>query len=475
MLAVRVICSLASALFFGVLSANAEERSVQTNVQVSRATYILEKIKEADIRCAQVPLSVTTEVDVPPKSKESLPVKRITERPVALCAYGEESKTWHVIHVHLPSPVPKEYITCVRNAPTLEARKECILPHRVVTPGYVLEHIRGYGIVRLTFNVYVEKVLTLRSGDEPRELRVRGEKLTVYRTRHLWFDDEALQSGDVDRIIATASAVNYTPYHIDFGDDELVVQGADFLFGKVRGAQRALGLDQNGVRSHALPRQALGVVVAWQTPMALAIIEQMDDKTFEADKKSATNAVLIEYALNRDVAFRFSQSGANAIGPLQFTDAGGNGTYSAMVREYPEARLEPRFQVGARNLGEVLKFAIALIDHEVSRFPESIPLFKKNPQIGGAIPVAAYNGGPASGRALFAWLKKNRINIERKQVNIPRSFLIRKTETCPCVNAKTQKIKKKGTVVHFVSNTETPGYLVKYLYLLNYLADLGLE
>jgi hypothetical protein len=40
-----------------------------------------------------------------------------------------------------------------------------------------------------------------------------GEHLVVDRTRHVWFHDDALQSGDPARIISTARAVNYKPYH----------------------------------------------------------------------------------------------------------------------------------------------------------------------------------------------------------------------------------------------------------------------
>ncbi len=442
---------------------------------INRATYILEKVKEGDAVCRNATLSAITETTA------TTGVTRITERPVALCAFSETTKSWHVIYVALKYPVPGEYITCIKSAPTLPGRKSCQLPFRVMTPGFQVEHLRGYGITRLIFDVYSEKFDQTQVGGETKEVRTRNEKLTVYRTRHLWFDDEALASGDVDRVVKTTTAKNYTPDHPDFIDDELVDTGALFLFEKVRSAQQALGLDPSrpsSVRSHAFPDRTLGDVVPWETVMSLAIIEQMDDMTFFSDKKLATESVLREYALNREEAFRWSQSGANAIGPLQFTESGGNGTYSAMVRGYPDANLEPQFQVGARDLGNVLKAAIALIDYEVAQFPEIKPIFEKNPKIGGAFPVAAYNGGPSSARALYAWLKKNRISIEHKEINFPQSFAMKRTEKCPCKDASAQKGKKNRIVSHIVvkvQNTETPGYLVKYFYLLNYLADKELE
>lgn len=462
---------LASILLFLHVSVLAEEPSV-VQPSPSRAEYTLLKIAEADEVCSGVTLSPTVERDTRTDKK------RITERPVALCAWSEATSSWHVVIVNLEYPVPQAYVTCIRGAPTLALRKDCVLPYRVVTPGYRTEHVRGYGITRLSFNVYAEKITRIHHGDEVNEMRTRGEKLTVYRTRHMWLDDEALASGDVDRVIATATAKNYTPHHPDLDDKELVLRGARFLFDHVRGAQSALGLDPaspSTVRSRAFPERALGRVVARVTAVALAIIEQMDDMTFEENREYATDAVLTEYALNREDAFRFSQSGANAIGPLQFTDAGGNGTYSAMVREYPGANINPNFEVGARDLHNVLKAAIALIDWEVYKFPEIKPLFLKNPQLGGAFPVAAYNGGPSSARALYAWLRKHRVNILRKEVVLPNSFTMKRIEKCPCKGVDGKKGKKKGVIVRYVINAETPGYLTKYLYLLNYLAEKEFE
>lgn len=457
----RIIAVLICSASFHALCAN------ETAEPLSRAEYILAKVREGDAVCANIPLTPTIGIDEEKSGKNGSSARRITERPIALCAYSEQTKSWRVIELRMQYPVSKNYIMCVKNAPTLEDRKDCILPYRVLTPGYRVVHLRGYGITRMIFDVYVDDATS--------------EKLTVYRTRHLWLDDEALASGDVDRIVATASMKNYTPYHPDFYDAGLIDRGAQFLFDMVQSAQRDLGTDasvSSSVRSHAFPERTLAEVVPWETPVALAVIEQMDDKTFLSDKKLATEAVFIEYALNRDGAFRYSQSGANAIGPLQFTDGGGNGTYSAMVREYPGANLDPRFDVGARDLHNVFKAAIALIDHEIAHFSEIKSVFTKNPRLGGAFPVAAYNGGPASGRALYVWLKKRGVSILRKEIVLPSSFAMKRMEKCPCKNALTAKGKKKRMVDHIVvnvQNAETPGYVVKYFYLLNYLADKALE
>lgn len=439
----------------------------ETTEPLSRAEYILAKIKEGDAVCAKVPLTPMIGVDAEKTLKNGVPVNRITERPVVLCAFSEQTQTWKTIELRMQYPVPKEYVTCVKNAPTIDERKGCMLPYRVLTPGFRIVHLRGYGITRMIFDVYADDTTS--------------EKLTVYRTRHLWLDDDALVSGDVDRIVATAGAKNYTPYHPDLGDPGLVDIGTQFLYEMIGAVKEELGGDVSNpltVRSRAFPDRALSDVVPWETPLALAVIEQMDDKTFLEDKKIATEAVLTEYALNHEEAYRYSQSGANAIGPLQFTDGGGNGTYSAMVRGYPGANIDPRFQEGARDLRNVLKAAIALIDHEVMQFPQIQGLFQADPRLGGVFPVAAYNGGPASAKALHSWLKKHGISVLHEEVALPTSLAMKRTEKCPCKKVPAGKRKKKSTVTHIVvnvRNSETPGYVMKYFYLLNYLADKEIE
>jgi hypothetical protein len=425
--------------------------------QSSRAEYVLQKVAEADVACAKALPSVNIEVN-------AFGVRSIKERPIILCAFSEATKTWHIITLALRYPVSPEYISCVKSALSLLDRKSCVLPVRTITEGYRIEHLRGYGITRFIVNAY--------HGDE---------KLTVYRTRHIWFDDDALASKDVDRIVATSRTVSYTPFHPDFEDTELVDTGMQFLFQKIRTVQSELGFDiarDATVRSLAFPLRSLSDVVPWQIPMALAVIEQMDDKTFLADRVLATEAVFVEYALNRDDTFQWAQSGANAIGALQFTNGNGNGTYTSVVERCRGANLNPNFDVGARDLGNVLKAAICLIDIEVAQFPSIKPVYERSPKLAGIYPVAAYNGGPPAAQKMYAWIKRRGIDVEREEIEVPTAFVGTRIQKCPCKNATQGKGKRKRNVEHMVirvENTETPGYVAKYISLLNYLADKGLE
>ncbi len=420
-------------------------------VEVSYADQILEKIREGEERCRAEAVIVPTTED-----RTSSEGAKIAYRPVLLCAYSEVSKTWHTIEVALPYPVPQSYIVCVAASPTLADRRACVLDVRVVTPGYHVEHLAGFGATRFIVNARTNA----------------GEPLTVYRTRHLWFDDDALASGKLSRIIETARAVNYTPYHPNFMNDDLVEAGMRFLREEIRSSFSGLE-----VPSNAYAGLTLTDVVPWQIIMSLAAIEQMDDKAFQEDRERTTKSVFVEYALNREDTFKWSQSGARAIGALQFTNRGGDGTYSAVVRMCPDAEIDPSFENGARNLRNVIKAATCLIDLEVAQFPAIKALFARSPLVAGIYPVAAYNGSPSSARALYKWIKRRGIDVERHEIDVPSSLTMTRTETCPCRNVRVKKGKKRivSRLVVYAQNTETPMYVEKYIYLLNFLSDKGLE
>ena len=423
---------------------------VEVATPASRADMLLHRLKEADEECSKVPMTNFIESDG----------TRITARPVALCAYKDSDRSWHVIRVALPVPVPDFYKRCVASAPDVASRRDCVLPYRVLTPEYQVEHLTGYGISRLTFNV-----------------SHGGEHLVVYRTRHVWFDDDTLQSGDPERAIASARPINYTPYHPDFYDRNLVRSGRTFL--QLRARQALRDLREKRVPSLAYPDEYVADVVPEETPVAVAIIEQSDDKKFGENPKGTVEAVLIEYALNGVDAFKWAQSSANALAAMQFT----MNTYHTVANEmYVTAGLDPVFARGARDLDNSLRATICLIDLEVKNFSNAadvIKLFRDDPLVGGIYPVAAYNGGHGWARNLYRWVKANNIDLGSADADMPRT-LVRRTESCPCRMIKTSVrgahgkrtvVSRKVMRVIQRANTETPGYVRKYLYVVNYLAD----
>ena len=168
-----------------------------------------------------------------------------------------------------------------------------------------------------------------------------------------------------------------------------------------------------------------------------------------------------------------------ALGAYQFTDKNGNGTYSEVVRRYGEAGLDPNFENGSRDLGNVLEAAACLLDLEVSQFPAILSVFVRDPVLGGIYPVAAYNGGHNAAAKLYEWIKTKKIDIEEKVIPLPRAFVSQRS-ACPCTTKKYRG--KNGKVVtrkttHIVKkvNTETPGYVDKYISVINYLHDVKID
>ena len=145
----------------------------------------------------------------------------------------------------------------------------------------------------------------------------------------------------------------------------------------------------------------------------LAVIEQTDDGDFVKKKQDAFNDVLSQYGLKREEAYRYSVSRASALGPMQFTNRRGNGTYALVVRKCRAAKLDPNFERGATNLLNAMKAAICLFDIELSQMrPEIRRAYRDNPEVLGIFPVAAYNGGPRNVAKLYSTMKKMGVRLE---------------------------------------------------------------
>lgn len=442
-------CISVSMILFSCSSAHAEGiippiSETFVTPMPTRADYILARVKHADKLCDEQNLSFITEEGktthtIEEKDKKGKLLKRkvvsrvnkIVARPVYLCAFKESDQTWHVVKVFVKYPIPKTYLK---------------FPAWVATEGYEITYVRGQGVTRLTFN-----------------LSQNGEHLTVYRYRHSWFT-KVPKSHTAHEVIRTARAINYTPYHSDFNDLELRNMGANFLQSELNAAFSELEVAR--VISRAFPSKLVSAVIHPKQPMILAAIEQTDDGRFLANSLEAINAVFIEYGLNHGRAFSWSVSNADALGALQFTNKNGNGTYDFVVRAYPKANLNPDFEEGTRDLRNVLKAAICLLDYELANLPAVRELYEQNPRIGGIYPVAAYNEGGGGARQLYSLITKNNVDLEQEDVELPQTVFQRIRK------ALTFTKKKKHTPMKKVFNHETYGYVKKYLYVWEYLDTL---
>src|SRR6201999_3537954 len=123
--------------------------------------------------------------------------------------------------------------------------------------------------------------------------------------------------------------------------------------------------------------------------------------------------VLSQYGLKKEEAFRYSISRANALGPMQFTNSKGHGTYTTVVKRYPAARLDPSFESGATNLLNAMKAAVCLLDSNLAQMRKDIRIaYRANPEVLGIFPVAAYNGGSRNVTKLYRVLTRMNVKLD---------------------------------------------------------------
>ena len=354
-------------------------------------------------------------------------------RPVAFALWSETKREWSVAHIELPRP-PINW---------RPGRKP--LPFRSITPGIQARHVKGTGAERLMFAF---------SRD--------GEPLKVYGRKFPVFDNNLLKRGQWRAVAQTAKPIVYLPFTADTFDPGFVSSGKEFLVATASKAIEELRLAQ--VRSAAFPGELLADAIPLSVITTLAVIEQTDDADYMKKQEVAFDEVLSQYGLKQEEAYRYSVSSANALGPMQFTNRRGNGTYSLVVRRCRGANLDPVFESGATNLLNAMKAAVCLLDIELAQMRADIRrAYRDNPTVLGIFPVAAYNGGPRNVTKLHGVL--TRMKVKLGELSRPGVQLAGATVTCPCV------WKADGTEVRPVTipryNNENRWYIEKYQSIVN--------
>jgi len=349
-------------------------------------------------------------------------------RPVAFALWSESKEEWTIAQLELPRPPIK----------WKPGRKP--LPFRILTPGFEARHVKGTGAERLMFSF---------SRD--------GEPLKVYGRKFPVFDNKLVKRRQWSAVVQTAKPIVYLPFTEDTFDPGFVSGGKSFL---VETAGKALEeLRQANVPSRAFPGQLLADAIPSEVVTTLAVIEQTDDLDYVEKQALAFEEVLSQYGLKQDEAYRYSVSRAKALGPMQFTNRKGNGTYSMVVRRCPGARIDPVFERGATNLLNAMKAAICLMDLELAAMrPDIREAYRTNPLVLGIFPVAAYNGGPRNVAKLYRVLTK--MDIQLAELSRPNAELVDSPVKCPCV------WKAEGTEARPVAipryNNENRWYIEKY-------------
>jgi hypothetical protein len=349
-------------------------------------------------------------------------------RPVAFALWSEAKEQWTVAQIELPRPPIK----------WKPGRKP--LSFRTLTPGIEARHVKGTGAERLMFAFSAD-----------------GEPLKVYGRKFPVFDNNLVKRRRWAEVVQTAKPIVYLPFTEDTFDPGFVSGGKEFLVATANQALEELRTAK--VPSVAFPGTLLADAIPLQVVTTLAVIEQTDDRDYVQKQSVAFDEVLSQYGLKEEEAYRYSVSSAKALGPMQFTNRRGNGTYSLVVRRCPGARLDPNFERGATNLLNAMKAAICLLDLEISAMRADIrEAYKKNPVVLGIFPVAAYNGGPRNVAKLYRVL--DRMDVQLDELSRPPAHPVEHSVKCPCV-WKTGGAETRPVAIPKYNN-ENRWYIEKY-------------
>jgi hypothetical protein len=349
-------------------------------------------------------------------------------RPVAFALWSETKQEWSIAHIELPRPP-------IKWRPGGKP-----LAFRNLTPGIQARHVNGTGAERLMFAF---------SRD--------GEPLKVYGRKFPVFDNKLIKRKQWSAVVQTAKPIVYLPFTEDTFDPAFVSGGKEFLLATAHKAIEDLRLAQ--VPSAAFRGELLADVIPAQLITTLAVIEQTDDKDYVEKQALAFDEVLSQYGLKREEAYRYSVSSAKALGPMQFTNRKGHGTYALVVRRCAGARLDPSFESGATNLLNAMKAAACLLDLDLAEMREDIRLaYRANPEVLGIFPVAAYNGGSRNVAKLYRVLTRMKVKLE--ELNRPGVQLAGATVTCPCI-WKTEGTDARPLAIPRYNN-ENRWYVQKY-------------
>ena len=286
--------------------------------------------------------------------------------------------------------------------------------------------------------------------------------MKVYGRKFPVFDSALIAKRKWRAVVATAKPIVYLPSNEDTLDPLFVSGGKEFLLNTARKAIEQLRLAN--APAVAFPGELLADVVPAEVITTLAVIEQTDDADFVAKKNDAFNEVLSHYGLKREEAYRYSVSSAAALGPMQFTNRRGNGTYALVVRRCPKAKLDPSFERGATDLLNAMKAAICLFDIELSQMRSEIRLaYRDNPEVLGIFPVAAYNGGPRNVTKLHRVIK--RMGVELEDLRPPGEQPPGRQVTCPCLWKEDAAGIRPVTIPKY--NNENRWYIEKYQNILS--------
>jgi hypothetical protein len=291
-----------------------------------------------------------------------------------------------------------------------------------------------------------------------------GERLQVLGRKYPIIDTALTRKRGIRAAVAAAETTLYLPLSDDasllFVDD-----GLGLLRDTAETALRELRERQ--VPSFAYPDELLADTVLPETLMSLAVIEQTDDSDLKAAPETALNRTIGHYGVMQSSAFTYSVSRARAVGPMQFTDRRGRGTYSRVVRRCEGAELSPDFDSGARDLLNAMKAAACLLDMDLAGLPADVQnAYVLRPEPTSIFQVASYNGGGRNASRLLRAMR--RLKADLADLRVPDTMTLEDTKArCPCVWIDRDGVTLGQSIPRY--NRENPGYVDKHLRFLSLL------
>jgi len=187
--------------------------------------------------------------------------------------------------------------------------------------------------------------------------------LKVYGRKFPVFDNTLIKRRQWSAVVQTAKPIVYLPFTEDTFDPAFVISGKEFLITTARQAIEELRLAKVPARPFAESCSPMSFL--HRSLRHLRSSSKPMTRTTSRKRALAFDEVLSQYGLKREEAYRYSLSDANALGPMQFTNRKGNGTYAYVVRRCRGAKLDPVFESGATNLLNAMKAAACLLDFNV--------------------------------------------------------------------------------------------------------------
>ena len=153
----------------------------------------------------------------------------------------------------------------------------------------------------------------------------------------------------------------YAPYSPDLHSSDLVKSGQDYTNEVIAKAFSDLRLA--GVKSRAISGALVADVFASHSEFfaRIPLLEQTDLTEFQIDPQNTVERAQVIIGANQEQAFNLTCNSSSACGWLQFTP----GTYAAIVRFYPAAKLIKDFKTGAADHANSMKTAILLYDENL--------------------------------------------------------------------------------------------------------------